>query len=687
MSRLKMPLSECAPYFKEKTNRFSCRNLITIFLRVVVAMGLVMSGAAPAWASLVGLYRFDDPNNLGKDSSVLHNDLVVFGNGVSYTSAGRVGGGLSLAGAGGLSTPDMSVPKQFPLGNMPYTISAWFRTTEIYSDCRTSCIKAGGIIGWGAYGTDNAVNALLLWNAAGGAIGNGGIHHYWNGNDMDGVANVSDGVFHNVTVTFDGAQRDLYFDGKLLNSDSPGDGHDVQNKNFAIGVTNLNVNEGFLKAFKGVLDDIAVYDNAATAGDVIRIMREDFSLAGPVSPSSSGSPAARAAGTFTITVHACIDNADVLEIQGTNVAWENLAGTPPGIVSGENNGDCRSSPAPTQLIDSRVVGVFQWTPTFPNGNGQSDTFTAFRPGLPQAPIESPTLSFQGRGSVIIDGPPTPANNYGLKIRFSDPQSGADWYTATVTIRPILPPPSGSVTGNASGGAQIGQTGPAQGMPSAPECAQGGIPTNGCQPGATGGQLRLMSGTGDFSPISATNRTLYVRPGAMLNGSITLGALNLGPSSAVAPLIYTPSWGNPAESWKLIQNSLPSGRSEQAVQLSLQVPTDPGTYHIIFAFQWEVGGDHVASATNWSLKTDIWNDGNDIAALNDDQLARAQLDGYTRIKWLVTSGYTLEYVPVDAVTLVVKTPISHYLLIGAAVLLLLGASWFVLMLLRRRPTGR
>ena len=89
---------------------------------------------------------------------------------------------------------------------------------------------------------------------------------------------------------------------------------------------------------------------------------------------------------------------------------------------------------------------------------------------------------------------------------------------------------------------------------------------------------------------------------------------------------------------------------RTAQVSLTAPTEPGAYHVIFAFAWERKGDQVASASNWALGHDVWNDGNDIARVNDAQLAEAQASGYTSINWLGTSGYSSQYVPVDALTI-------------------------------------
>jgi serine/threonine protein kinase len=178
-------------------------------------------------------------------------------------------------------------------------------------------------------------------------------------------------------------------------------------------------------------------------------------------------------------------------------------------------------------------------------------------------------------------------------------------------------------------------------------------------GGTGGQIRISSGTGSFTSVSDANNKLNVSPGATLNGTIQLSVLNLGPSDAVAPLIYTPSWGDHSSSWRLIKDWIPTGQSEQQAQVSLVAPNTPGVYHILFAVCWEIGGDHVASATTWGLGKDTWNDGNDIAEFSAAQLSSAQLNGWTTNSEMYgpdsshsTTWYQERYYPADAITVVV-----------------------------------
>src|SRR5439155_14662300 len=63
------------------------------WLAVALLLGAVLD--TPARADLVGLYRFEDANNPGKDSSPAGNNLSAFG-GWAMDPNGRYGQGLAL---------------------------------------------------------------------------------------------------------------------------------------------------------------------------------------------------------------------------------------------------------------------------------------------------------------------------------------------------------------------------------------------------------------------------------------------------------------------------------------------------------------------------------------------------------------------------------------------------------------
>lgn len=216
----------------------------------------IAKGASPLHAPLVSLWRFDDPANLGKDSSALGNDLTRQGD-AAYSASGRIGGALSLDGNGDfLDSPGF--PHGVPTGNTSYTIAAWFKP---------DVTGTRGIIGWGNYGVTNQVNALRLHSTNGFA-------HYWWANDLvvgNSGVDLLDGNWHHIAATFDGTTRTLYLDGAVLASDMPS-GHNAQPANFRIGLTYLGQNE----YFDGLLDDVAVFNLALSRSEILRIMGGDF---------------------------------------------------------------------------------------------------------------------------------------------------------------------------------------------------------------------------------------------------------------------------------------------------------------------------------------------------------------------------------------------------------------------------
>jgi serine/threonine protein kinase len=168
----------------------------------------------------------------------------------------------------------------------------------------------------------------------------------------------------------------------------------------------------------------------------------------------------------------------------------------------------------------------------------------------------------------------------------------------------------------------------------------------------GDEVHIISGSGDFNDVSANNKVITILPGAKLVGKIKLHVRNLGPANAVAPLVYTPSWGEPSISWHTIQNSIPMGETDPEAQISLTAPDSPGVYHLIFAFQRQIDGDYVASATDWSVGASRWGEGHALASLNAQQINEAQSSGSTMVNWLIYDNpptYVLERTPVDALT--------------------------------------
>jgi hypothetical protein len=166
---------------------------------------------------------------------------------------------------------------------------------------------------------------------------------------------------------------------------------------------------------------------------------------------------------------------------------------------------------------------------------------------------------------------------------------------------------------------------------------------------THGTIRVLSGTGAFSAVSASNKRITVSPAGTINGTLNFRVLNNGPGFAVAPLIWTPSWGDDSTSWRLVSQSVQPGQQDISVQIAATAPQNPGVYHIVLALQLETNGASVASGTNWAVGQPIWGDGNDIAEFNSKQISEGQKYGCTIDNWLVQEGLHPFYIPSDAIT--------------------------------------
>ena len=250
-------------------------------MHCAVALALLLRGllATSAHADLVGLYRFEDASNPGKDSSTAGNNLTAFG-GASIDPNGKYGQGLALNGADGVlaisdgmgGIDDDSLPTGFPINHTSYTLAAWVNTTVLVNDMWNQQL---GIVGWGAYGSGSRVNALRL-KSDGNPAGTG-IRHYWWGNDLDvnGI-NLSDGTYHHIVGTYDDSSgiRAIYIDGVLANNDTPAK-HHARTGDFRIGRTCSTCGGG--EYFQGTLDDVAVFNQALTADQILKIMSGDFS--------------------------------------------------------------------------------------------------------------------------------------------------------------------------------------------------------------------------------------------------------------------------------------------------------------------------------------------------------------------------------------------------------------------------
>ena len=212
-----------------------------------------VSAGPPAGTTLTGLaayWSFDSSSNFNVPD--VGGSTLTKGNGASWSASGKFGGALSLNGSS-QSLYDTSSPSYLPVGNSSYTQSVWFKPNVVSG--------GGGLVGWGDYGSPRRTNALRLYENS------GGFRHYWWGADLDctgAQCPISTGTWYHVASTWDGTTRKLFVNGELKRSDTPG-ANNATAANFHIGKTCCS------EFFNGLIDDVAIYIRALSAGEVAEL--------------------------------------------------------------------------------------------------------------------------------------------------------------------------------------------------------------------------------------------------------------------------------------------------------------------------------------------------------------------------------------------------------------------------------
>jgi hypothetical protein len=170
-----------------------------------------------------------------------NNNFGLLNNGVLYD--GPLRGSLLFNGTN--QYVSFSATTNIPVGNSDYTISAWFNPASLGTK---------GIVGWGNYGTTNAVNALRLSSS--------GIVNYWQSNDLSASYSFTTNNWYNAVATFDGTTRSIWVNGSLIGSDTPL-GHNVPNStNLTVGVTNTT------EYFAGNMGEVQIFNRALSSTEI-----------------------------------------------------------------------------------------------------------------------------------------------------------------------------------------------------------------------------------------------------------------------------------------------------------------------------------------------------------------------------------------------------------------------------------
>lgn len=235
-----------------------------------IAVTVALATLAPAaHADLIGLYKYDNAQNLGLDSSGKGNNLVA-GTGAPVAVAGKFGGGVNLDASSDLVSASGAIAG-LPVGNSSYTIASW-----INPDAQSN--GARGIAGWGNYGVLNQVIAFRM-------NGDYSMQNYWWANDLTPVfsTNLTTGTgsdgWHFVAATYDAGTHlnAIYVDGTMVGA-RYGYGLNAAGGNFAVGKT---VNQEY---FNGQMDNTSIFNQALTAAQLGKIAANDYSDFGVAVP-------------------------------------------------------------------------------------------------------------------------------------------------------------------------------------------------------------------------------------------------------------------------------------------------------------------------------------------------------------------------------------------------------------------
>jgi uncharacterized repeat protein (TIGR03806 family) len=398
--------------------------------------------SSSAGSVTVGYWQFNNPTNLGIDSSGLGNNLTTASGSPTYSSAGKFGGALYVDGNSTMSTLSGAFPLNVPIGANPYTMAVWEKVD-------TGCPNNGGFFGWGANTTGEA-NDLRL-------NGPNSLVDYWYSDDfiVSGLAaNPMDGNWHAIVVTWDGTTQTMYVDGVGVGTRTPA-GPNIQSANFIVGKTTADVN------FKGWMEDLLIANTALTPADIAVYQAGNWSASlstYPLLPTASPSNTVYAGTTVTLSV--LVAGTPPYQYQwqknGTNISWGTAAtlvltnamvtnSGNYGVIVGNTSGT-NTSPALTVTVNPASAPIFVTQPapaSATNYVGGLVTFAATVNGT--LPIQ---FQWQHNGSNIIN-----ANASSLTLA-SLQAAAAGSYTLVASnslgvtngspaILTVLPPPNPS----------------------------------------------------------------------------------------------------------------------------------------------------------------------------------------------------------------------------------------------------
>ena len=243
-----------------------------IVLSLVAVAILFINITGQANATLVGYWDFEDSV---ADQSGNGIDGTIFGDAafVSDTPAAIVGT-KSMQFDGDGDYVDLGNPALLDFGTGNWTVAGWIKTTQ--SERGTLFSNGGDDSGGIRYvltqGESNANKLTLTTDdnsskrqAKGGTV-------------------INDGVWHHIVGVRDGLETRVYVDGILDGSIDVPDGYDLSGTsqvNAYIGIGFSFGNSEFVKGLDGLVDDVAVWDEALSDATILGIAQGTIAIPEP----------------------------------------------------------------------------------------------------------------------------------------------------------------------------------------------------------------------------------------------------------------------------------------------------------------------------------------------------------------------------------------------------------------------
>lgn len=225
--------------------------------KIFLSMILLGAVALPAQAGLVGLYQFNNPENLGLDNSGQNNNATNFG--AAYSNTGYNGGSALFYGTQFLRAPINVAPNAMP----SMTWGAWVKPTA------TNPVRAVLSTDNCCYDRDIDIDSRggsLSWSAFTG-----------NGVLSSGVPlSTSDWAFLAVSYDQQAQTMSLY-----VNNNPAVTAHtnfDLIGNN---GFLDIAHNPSYGEYFAGYIDNVFIYDQTLNAGQIAAIKNGGFSVDEP----------------------------------------------------------------------------------------------------------------------------------------------------------------------------------------------------------------------------------------------------------------------------------------------------------------------------------------------------------------------------------------------------------------------